>query len=131
MNHTDSIGPSGDNTQQPKDVGRLTAGKIARIVGWVIAGLAMACLFALIFGLLVKWLWGMTLTPLFNLAQPTYWQAVGLIVLARLLFGGFGHHKQGNHSTQHTKWHDRFCGHADKSRWHSEVKPVVAGRETL
>ena len=131
MNYTDSIEPNGDKRQQPKDDRRLTAGKIARIVGWVTVGLAMACLFALIFGLLVKWLWGMTLTPLFNLAQPTYWQAVGLIVLARLLFGGFGHHKPSSHSPQHKKWHDRFCGYNSRNQWPSEAKPAVASKETL
>ena len=90
---------------------RLTARKLTRIVGWVVAGLAMACVVALVFGLLVVWLWGVTLTPLFHIPQPSYWQAVGLIILGKLLFGGFGHpHGGPSHSSRQRKWHDRFEG---------------------
>ena len=102
------------NDRQGLDNGngrRLTARKITRIIGWVLAGMAMACIVALIFGLMVVWLWGVTLTPLFNIPQPSYWQAVGLIILGKLLFGGFGHpHGGPPHPSRHTKWQDRFEG---------------------
>jgi hypothetical protein len=79
--------------------------------------MALACFLALIFGLLVKWLWGVTLTPLFNIPQPTYWQAVGLIILAKLLFGGIGHHhKDPDHFLRQKKWHQRFDGDVGEGR---------------
>lgn len=103
-----------DNNRYPRDSRRLTAAKLARIIAWVLAGLALACFLALIFGVLVKWLWGLTLTPLFGVPQPSYWQAVGLIILAKLFFGGFGHpHKSSNHSLKYKRWHDRFHGYCD------------------
>jgi hypothetical protein len=108
MNDTESTEPKESN----KYPGHLTSRKVARIVGWVITGLALACFFALLFGLLVKWLWAATLTPLFHLPQPTYWQAVGLIILARLLFGGFDHHRKAASHARNNKWHDRLHGHS-------------------
>ena len=106
----ESMNQNDNNTHEDKDPRCLTTSKVVRIVGWVIGGLVLACFFALIFGLLVKWLWSVTLTPLFNLPQPSYFQAVGMIVLSRLLFGGFGHHKSAHRDAKHKKWHDRFCG---------------------
>jgi hypothetical protein len=110
-NNTASDRTNQNGSPESQNGRSLTSRKIVRIVGWVLAGLAMACFFALIFGLLVRWLWGLTLTPLFHLAQPSYWQAVGLILLGRLLLGGFGHpHKDPHRALQHKKWHDRFEG---------------------
>jgi len=37
-------------------------------------------------------LWNWLLPPLFGLHQITFWQAVGMLVLSRLLFGGWGRH---------------------------------------
>ncbi|MBN2062397.1 MAG: hypothetical protein JW882_18490 [Deltaproteobacteria bacterium] len=100
------------NNGWTKNHRHLTSAKITRIIGWVIVGVVIACFFAFMFGILVKWLWGVTLTPLFNLPQPTYWQAVGLIILGKLLFGGIGHpHKDSDHPFPHKKGHDHFDGH--------------------
>jgi hypothetical protein len=92
MNETPLYDPP-EKTNPSEKSCRMDRTKVGRIVGWVISGLVLACVFALLFGLLVKWLWSVTLTPLFGLSTPSYWQAVGLIVLSRLLLGGFGHHK--------------------------------------
>ena len=116
MNSMESTRLNETRASGNEDRHRLSAGKIARIIGWIMTGLVLACFFALIFGLLVKWLWGVTLTPLFHLPQPTYWQAVGLILLGKLLFGGIGHHhKEPDHSFRFPKWHDRFGGYSGKS----------------
>jgi hypothetical protein len=40
-------------------------------------------------GLVVQWLWNWLLPPLFGWAQVTFWQALGLLALCRILFGGF------------------------------------------
>lgn len=49
-------------------------------------------LFAFIGGEVVKLLWNWLLPPLFGFPQVTFWQALGLLVLCRILFGGFGRH---------------------------------------
>jgi hypothetical protein len=41
-------------------------------------------------GQLVKLLWNGLLPPLFGWPAVTFWQALGLLVLCRILFGGVG-----------------------------------------
>lgn len=62
-----------------------------RICGLAIFGVTMAVIFAFAFGWLVMILWNHLMPSLFGLTVITYWQSVGLLVLAKLLFGGFGH----------------------------------------
>ena len=52
-------------------------------------------LFTIIGGEVVLHLWNWLLPPLFGWRQITFWQALGLLVLCRILFGGFGHHGSG------------------------------------
>jgi hypothetical protein len=56
-----------------------------------LAILAMV-LFAFIGGEVVRWLWNWLLPPLFGWRLITFWQALGLLVLCRILFGGLGRH---------------------------------------
>ncbi len=49
-------------------------------------------LFIAIGGEVVKQLWNWLLPPLFDWRQITFWQALGLLALCRILFGGFGLH---------------------------------------
>jgi hypothetical protein len=50
-------------------------------------------LFTFVGGELVKQLWNWLLPPLFGWRQLTFWQALGLLALCRILFGGFGSHR--------------------------------------
>ncbi|MDP8979679.1 MAG: hypothetical protein M3O35_03700 [Acidobacteriota bacterium] len=43
-------------------------------------------------GEVVRQLWNWLLPPLFGWHQITFWQALGMLVLCRILFGGFGGH---------------------------------------
>jgi hypothetical protein len=52
-------------------------------------------LFVAIGGGVVQQLWNWLLPPLFGLRQVTFWQALGLLALCRILFGGFGLHGSG------------------------------------
>jgi hypothetical protein len=54
--------------------------------------------FAAIGGEIVKLLWNWLLPPLFGLPSVTFWQALGLLALSRILFGGFGLHGSGRRS---------------------------------
>jgi len=49
-------------------------------------------LFIAIGGEIVQQLWNWLLPPLFGWRQITFWQAIGLLALCRILFGGFGRH---------------------------------------
>ena len=60
---------------------------------WIffVAPLAGAAFVAL-FGELVMHLWNWLLPSLFGWRQIGFWQALGLLILCRILFGGFGGH---------------------------------------
>jgi len=62
--------------------------RIARKVAHVFFGLVAVAGFALLFGLVVMWLWNWLLPDLFGISVIGYWQAFGLVILARILFGG-------------------------------------------
>jgi hypothetical protein len=47
-------------------------------------------IFALIGGEVVMLLWNWLAPALFGLREVTFWQAIGLLALCRILFGGFG-----------------------------------------
>ena len=55
-------------------------------------------LFVFIGGEIVMRLWNWLLPPLFGWRELTFWQALGLLVLCRILFGGFGSHGSGGSS---------------------------------
>jgi hypothetical protein len=55
-------------------------------------------LFIAIGGEIVLHLWNWLLPPLFGWRQVTFWQALGVLALCRILFGGFGSHGSGRSS---------------------------------
>ena len=57
------------------------------IVPAAIAGIVV---FAFIGGEVVKLLWNWLVPPLFGWRQITFWEAIGLLALCRILFGGCG-----------------------------------------
>src|SRR6201997_3522710 len=59
---------------------------------FLIAPLAIMAmvLFAFIGGEIVLHLWNWLLPPLFGWRQITFWQALGMLALCRILFGGLG-----------------------------------------
>lgn len=68
--------------------------------GWKLAFLAPLALggFALFIalgGALVQYLWNWLLPSLFGAPHISFWQALGLLALCRILFGGFGGHRGG------------------------------------
>ena len=67
--------------------------------GWIILGVIGFTAFAFLFGAVVMWLWNWLMPVIFHLGVVTYWQAVGLAILGRLLFGSFHHgpHNRGHH----------------------------------
>jgi hypothetical protein len=65
---------------------------------WIfIAPLAILAMFLFVFigGEIVLHLWNWLLPPLFGWRQITFWQALGILVLCRILFGGLGSHGSG------------------------------------
>ena len=55
----------------------------------VIFGIVLISLLALLVGYVVMLLWNWLMPELFGLSTIGFWQSVGLIILAKILFGGF------------------------------------------
>ena len=66
-------------------------------------------LFIAIGGEIVLQLWNWLLPPLFGWRQITFWQALGLLVLCRILFGGLGRH--GFYRSNFRRRMEERCGH--------------------
>jgi len=66
-------------------------------------------LFIAIGGELVMQLWNWLLPPLFGWRQLTFWQALGILVLCRILFGGLGSHGSGRSNFRRRM--DERCKH--------------------
>ncbi len=64
-------------------------------------------LFVTIFGEVVMHLWNWLLPSLFGWHPIGFWQALGLLVLCRILFGGFGGHGAGPSRAQR-RWSKRW-----------------------
>ncbi|HSQ24276.1 MAG TPA: hypothetical protein VLN44_07700 [Pyrinomonadaceae bacterium] len=58
-------------------------------------------LFAFIGGEIVLHLWNWLLPPLFGVPEIGFWQALGLLILCRILFGGFGMSGSGHSRSRH------------------------------
>jgi len=82
--------------------------KALRIAGLTFAGVGFAILFALLFGLVVKVLWNWLMPAIFGLGMITFWQAFGIVLLAKLLFGGFAHSHRNHDSRFERHFEDRF-----------------------
>ena len=74
---------------------------IRRVTGWVFLGLLAATAFALVLGIVVMLLWNWLMPALFALPEITYLQAVGILILAHLLFKGHNHGKDSHHDHHH------------------------------
>ncbi len=105
-----------------------------------IIGVFLAVVFALLFGIFVQMLWNWLMPSIFNLGTITYLQAFGLMILARLIFGGIKHHATYSNSRhrhwgercrpRHWEWHNRGYKGSNEVRdwehydewWESEGK---------
>lgn len=60
---------------------------VTTIVG-IILGLAVAVILVVIFTFIFRWLWNSTMPDVFGLRAVSFWQALKILILASLLFGG-------------------------------------------
>ncbi|MBN1596276.1 hypothetical protein JW933_10150 [candidate division FCPU426 bacterium] len=96
-----------------KHCGSNKSGRVSvpRVIAAVIGGISLAVVLALGLGWVIMFLWNNTLTVIFHISPITYWQAVGLFILAKLFFS-LGHHGQPHdhaHKKVDEKWHRWLC----------------------
>jgi hypothetical protein len=86
-----------------KEVSEAVARKVAKGVALFTGFLV----FIVVGGFVVRLLWNWLLPSLFGVREITVWQALGLLALCRILFGGFGHgggSQHGPRRTRHEWW---------------------------
>jgi len=87
--------------------------------GFLVLGAAMIT----IMGFATMYLWNWLIPSIFNGGTVTFWQAIGLLALAKLLtgfmgWGRWGHHKgwYGKHGMHNTYW---------KRRWEEKLEKMT------
>jgi hypothetical protein len=63
-----------------------------------------------VLGFVVKSLWNVLVPPIFGWHTISFWQGIGLLLLSKILFGGFHRHGHGGRN----QWKHRM-----KERWES------------
>jgi hypothetical protein len=79
---------------------------------WAVKGLTVALfavVFVIVFGYGVMRLWNWLTPTLFGWHQITFWQALGILVLSKILFGGVRGPRRGGRM----RWRRRMM-----ERWH-------------
>ena len=69
----------------------------------VFFGIIFMLLFALLIGYVVMLLWNWLMPMIFGLGTLSFWEAVGLLILAKLFFGGLGSGDFGRRSKKKVK----------------------------
>jgi hypothetical protein len=76
------------------DIGQAIGRQIGHTIAKKIAiGIALLCgflVFMFFGGIVVQWLWNWLVPDIFGVRRVTFWEALGLLALCRILFGGFG-----------------------------------------
>ena len=97
----------------------MTMSRRQKIAIFVPLGILGIALFMTLGGLIVRWLWNALLPELFGFPTIGFWQALGLLALSRILFGGLG----GGHRGGSGGAGSRF-----RERWHARWQERVAER---
>jgi len=79
--------------------------------GWFLFAIPMFLLFLAIGSLVVMFLWNALLPAIFGLKEIGFLQAVGVLILAKILFGGFGRRPSAfvsrrRHWERWKEWHE-------------------------
>lgn len=66
---------------------------VKKITGFIVLAIVMTA----VLGYVVMLLWNHVLAAVVNVSLVTFWQALGLLILSKILFGGFKGGCWGNH----------------------------------
>ncbi len=95
-----------------------------------------ACLMGIAFLALVGWttmtLWNWLMPPIFSLVYINFWQALGLLALSRILFGGLGS-SSGSWAKKKQHWKAKMQGkwqnmsEDERADWRSKFERHCGG----
>ena len=76
----------------------------------ILAHIALGIIAIAVFGIVVMLLWNWLLPSIFGIVAINFWQALGILLLSKILFGSFGHgrrfggHRYNRHNHLREKW---------------------------
>ena len=84
----------------------------------VLGHIAMKIVVLAVFGAVVMLLWNWLLPAIFGIVAINYWQALGIFVLSKILFGGFGfgRHPFGHKHRHRNRFHEKWMKMSDEER---------------
>jgi hypothetical protein len=90
------------------------------ILKWTV----VCVLFVLVFGWVTMFLWNYLVPPIFNGPEINFWQSLGLLLLSKILFGGFGGKHWGGHNAMHWKqrYHEKLSAMSPEERERFKAK---------
>ena len=91
---------------------------------WIVKGIIGAALFVALAGTAIMYLWNNLMPQIFSLHEITFWQAMGLLVLAKIFFhsgGGCGTRGIWKYRMK-KKWDKMTPEEREKFRSHWETK---------
>lgn len=84
---------------------------------WIARGIFFGVIFFALITLGTMYLWNNLMTHIFALPEITYLQTLGLMLIGRLLTGGFGQHARHRHRHWRSKrWRERWQQMSDDER---------------
>lgn len=91
-----------------------------KLSGWKkgIAFIIMVPFIFTVLSLIVMYLWNAILPDILNAREITFWQASGLLILCRVLAGGFGFRNKGlhHHPSHHHALREKWVGMNDEEK---------------
>ncbi len=78
----------------------------------------VAAIFVLAMAAVVMFLWNLILPDLLDVKEIRFWQAFGLLLLSRILFGGFpgGAKRKAGHFKRSREWKQRWMSMTEEER---------------
>ena len=86
--------------------------RAVKILGMIVIGFILVWAFVLA----TMYLWNWLVPVLFGGPVISFWQALGILALSKILFGGFG--KGGGHGRWKSRWNSRWDSRWEE-KWHS------------
>ena len=100
-----------------KKIANGIARRIAKFIAMAIAGIIAITIFVFLGGTLVQLLWNWLLPALFGFPELSFWQALGMLALCRILFGGWGRSGGGG-----GRWRGRRMSGDERARFRARMR---------
>lgn len=97
---------------------------------------AMAIVFVFAVGNIVMYLWNWILPDAIGANEITFWKAIGLFVLTRILFGGFKSGRSGHRHRKGREWKEKWMNLSAedrlefKEKWKGDWKDMTHEERT-